>query len=108
MATCYLAADLLIARSGAVTCAEAAALAKYSLFIPLPIGNGEQKLNAQSLVNQGRAEVVAQSEFTPEWLDRNISHLMKKSSEQSSEVSIQGRSAVDKIVKLIERAAGVQ
>lgn len=106
MATCYLAADLLIARSGAVTCAEAQALAKYSLFIPLPIGNGEQKLNAQSLVNRGRAEVISQSEFTPDWLSRNIGALLKKSSLQSSDVSLEGRSAVDKIVKLIERAAG--
>lgn len=108
MATCYLAADLLIARSGAVTCAEAAALAKYSLFIPLPIGNGEQKLNAQSLVDQGRAEVISQSEFTPDWLNRNIGALLEKSSLQSGDVSLEGRSAVDKIVKLIERAAGVQ
>lgn len=108
MATCYLAADLLISRSGAVTCAEAEALAKYSLFIPLPIGNGEQKLNAQSLVDQGRAEVISQSEFTPDWLARNIGALLTKSSAQSSDVSLAGRSAVDKIVKLIERAAGVQ
>jgi UDP-N-acetylglucosamine--N-acetylmuramyl-(pentapeptide) pyrophosphoryl-undecaprenol N-acetylglucosamine transferase len=106
MATCYLAADLLIARSGAVTCAEAEALAKYSLFIPLPIGNGEQKLNAQSLVNRGRAEAISQSEFTPDWLSRNLGALLKKSNLQSSDVSLEGRSAVDKIVKLIERAAG--
>jgi UDP-N-acetylglucosamine--N-acetylmuramyl-(pentapeptide) pyrophosphoryl-undecaprenol N-acetylglucosamine transferase len=108
MATCYLAADLLIARSGAVTCAEAAALSKYSLFIPLPIGNGEQELNADSLVKAGRAEVIPQSEFTVQWLKENIERLLKKSSEQSSEVKVEGRTAADKIVKIIERAVGVK
>ncbi|CAN2192776.1 MurG UDP-N-acetylglucosamine,LPS N-acetylglucosamine transferase [Candidatus Nanopelagicaceae bacterium] len=107
MANCYLAADLLIARSGAVTCAEATALAKFSLFIPLPIGNGEQELNAQSLVSDGRAEVLPQSEFTAQWLGANLDRLLKKSSQQSSEVKVEGRAAVDKIVKIIERAAGV-
>jgi UDP-N-acetylglucosamine--N-acetylmuramyl-(pentapeptide) pyrophosphoryl-undecaprenol N-acetylglucosamine transferase len=46
MATAYLAADLIISRSGAVTCAEVNTLGRYALFIPLPIGNGEQELNA--------------------------------------------------------------
>lgn len=108
MAACYLAADLLIARSGAVTCAEATALAKYSLFIPLPIGNGEQVLNAQSLVSAGRAEVLPQSQFTAQWLAANIDRLIKKSNEQTSDVNVEGRAAVDKIVEIIERAAGVQ
>jgi UDP-N-acetylglucosamine--N-acetylmuramyl-(pentapeptide) pyrophosphoryl-undecaprenol N-acetylglucosamine transferase len=107
MATCYLAADLLIARSGAVTCAEATALAKFSLFIPLPIGNGEQQLNAASLVKAGRAEVISQSEFTPHWLEENIDRLLAKSSQQSDEIVAEGRTAVDKIVKIIERAAGI-
>ena len=108
MAQCYLAADLLIARSGAVTCAEATALSRFSLFIPLPIGNGEQELNAASLVRAGRAQVVSQSDFTPEWLRSNISALLAKSAVQSSEVDASGSDAVDKIVRIIERAAGVQ
>jgi UDP-N-acetylglucosamine--N-acetylmuramyl-(pentapeptide) pyrophosphoryl-undecaprenol N-acetylglucosamine transferase len=108
MAQCYLAADLLISRSGAVTCAEAGALARFSLFIPLPIGNGEQRLNAQSLVAAGRAQLIDQSEFTPEWLVANVGALLKKSAAQTSEVDASGSDAVDKIVRIIERAAGVQ
>jgi UDP-N-acetylglucosamine--N-acetylmuramyl-(pentapeptide) pyrophosphoryl-undecaprenol N-acetylglucosamine transferase len=50
MADAYLAADLIIARSGAVTCSEFRALGRYALFVPLPIGNGEQFVNAASLV----------------------------------------------------------
>ena len=54
MATALLAADLVISRSGAIACSEFAALGKYALFIPLPIGNGEQELNAATLVAQER------------------------------------------------------
>lgn len=108
MAECYLAADLLIARSGAVTCAEAAALAKFSLFIPLPVGNGEQALNAATLVGEGRAEICLQSDFTPEWLEANIKRLIEKSRDASGVGNASGAKAADKIVKILERAAGVK
>lgn len=106
MAECYLAADLLIARSGAVTCAEAQALARYALFIPLPIGNGEQALNAATLVSAGRAELLEQRDFTPQWIEANIHSLLHKSATRSPEGDASGAHAVDKIVKIIERAAG--
>jgi UDP-N-acetylglucosamine--N-acetylmuramyl-(pentapeptide) pyrophosphoryl-undecaprenol N-acetylglucosamine transferase len=104
MAECYLAADLLIARSGAVTCAEANALSKFSLFIPLPVGNGEQALNAESLVAAGRAHVVTQADFTPEWLTMNIADVVQKSSRRSDVADTSGVNAVDKILHIIERA----
>ncbi|CAN2195457.1 MurG UDP-N-acetylglucosamine,LPS N-acetylglucosamine transferase [Candidatus Nanopelagicaceae bacterium] len=107
MALCYLAADLLIARSGAVTCAEAAALVRYSLFIPLPIGNGEQSLNAHTLVESGRAEIIEQINFTPAWLDAHISQLLEKSLSRPDEADASGAGAADKIVKIIERAVGI-
>lgn len=106
MAQCYLAADLLIARSGAVTCAEAQALSRYSLFIPLPIGNGEQALNAATLVDAGRAQILQQRDFTPQWLEANLSALLQQSSTRDLHGDASGAHAVDKIVKMIERAAG--
>lgn len=60
MATAYLAADVVLARSGAVTCAEVGALGRMAVFVPLPIGNGEQARNADYLVALRRAVVVAQ------------------------------------------------
>jgi UDP-N-acetylglucosamine--N-acetylmuramyl-(pentapeptide) pyrophosphoryl-undecaprenol N-acetylglucosamine transferase len=104
MAECYLAADLLIARSGAVTCAEATALSRYSLFIPLPVGNGEQALNATSLVKAGRARVIHQRDFTAQWISSNISELLQESSLKSDVGDTSGVSAVDKILHIIERA----
>lgn len=104
MADCYLAADLLISRSGAVTCAEATALSRYSLFIPLPIGNGEQALNAQTLINAGRAEIIDQASFTSQWLEANITRLLALASTRPVAGDNSGITAVDKIVAMMERA----
>ena len=73
MASIYASADLLITRSGAVTCSELASLGKYSILIPLPHGNGEQFDNAAALVAQGSAMMVANDEFSSMWLDQNLS-----------------------------------
>lgn len=55
----YAAADLALSRSGATTCAELAAVGLPAVLVPLPIGNGEQRLNAEALVGVGGALVVA-------------------------------------------------
>jgi UDP-N-acetylglucosamine--N-acetylmuramyl-(pentapeptide) pyrophosphoryl-undecaprenol N-acetylglucosamine transferase len=104
MAQHYLAADLIIGRSGAVTCAEVDALGKFALFIPLPIGNGEQALNATELVKAGRAEVVTQDSFTPTWLATNIERLMQMSKGQSDSGNTAGLHSVTKIADMIESA----
>jgi UDP-N-acetylglucosamine--N-acetylmuramyl-(pentapeptide) pyrophosphoryl-undecaprenol N-acetylglucosamine transferase len=102
MSNAYLAADLIIARSGAVTCSEFRTLGRYALFVPLPIGNGEQSLNALDLVEIGKAQIVQQSQFDAHYLKSNIKKLL----EQSEKSDIKGDStellAAEKIVNLIE------
>ena len=104
MATAYLAADIVISRSGAVTCAEVNTLGRFALFIPLPIGNGEQELNGRDLVSQGRAEILNQSEFTADWLSNNVDRLLVKSSSTPVAGSPVDMEAASKIVSLIEHA----
>ena len=79
MASMYASADLIISRSGAVSCAEIEAAGKYALLIPLPIGNGEQEANAEDLVRQGAAEICPNSQFTASWLNKNIDRLLEQS-----------------------------
>jgi UDP-N-acetylglucosamine--N-acetylmuramyl-(pentapeptide) pyrophosphoryl-undecaprenol N-acetylglucosamine transferase len=104
MADAYLAADLIIGRSGAVTCSEFRALGRYALFVPLPIGNGEQFVNAASLVADKRAEVISQKDFTADFLKNHIAELLSK----SGSAPIQGNGAdlhsAEKIVSLAEFA----
>jgi UDP-N-acetylglucosamine--N-acetylmuramyl-(pentapeptide) pyrophosphoryl-undecaprenol N-acetylglucosamine transferase len=104
MADAYLAADLIIARSGAVTCSEFRALGRYALFVPLPIGNGEQFVNAASLVSDGRAEVIEQKEFTTEFIEAQIDRLLKAAARAPINGDDQDLDAAQKIVALTEFA----
>ncbi|MDR1295250.1 MAG: UDP-N-acetylglucosamine--N-acetylmuramyl-(pentapeptide) pyrophosphoryl-undecaprenol N-acetylglucosamine transferase [Bifidobacteriaceae bacterium] len=63
----YAVADLVIARAGAGSVSEIAAVGVASVLVPLPIGNGEQGLNARDLVEAGGAIAVADGDFTPQW-----------------------------------------
>jgi UDP-N-acetylglucosamine--N-acetylmuramyl-(pentapeptide) pyrophosphoryl-undecaprenol N-acetylglucosamine transferase len=61
----YAAADLAICRSGAMTVAEVSAVGLPAIYVPLPIGNGEQRLNALPVVNAGGGMLVADAALTP-------------------------------------------
>jgi UDP-N-acetylglucosamine--N-acetylmuramyl-(pentapeptide) pyrophosphoryl-undecaprenol N-acetylglucosamine transferase len=76
MADAYLASDLIIARSGAVSCAEISSVGRFALLVPLPIGNGEQEANARELTENGAAEICRNRDFTAEWLDINLQRLV--------------------------------
>lgn len=60
------AADVALSRAGAMTCAEFAAVGLPALYVPLPIGNGEQRLNALPVVNAGGGLLVEDSALDAE------------------------------------------
>lgn len=60
----YAAADLVLCRAGATTCAEVSAVGLPAVFVPLPHGNGEQAANAAPLVEAGAALLVPDAELT--------------------------------------------
>ncbi len=76
MELAYAASDLLIGRSGANTVSEAAALGLPAIFVPLPIGNGEQARNAAAVVAAGGAVMVSDSQFTSTWVQEHVPALM--------------------------------
>ncbi|MDN5635680.1 MAG: glycosyltransferase, partial [Brevibacterium sp.] len=61
----YGVADLLVARSGAATVSEATVVGVPALYVPLAIGNGEQRLNAAGSVSAGAALLVDNADFVP-------------------------------------------
>lgn len=61
----YACADAVVCRSGAGTVAELTALGLPALYVPLPIGNGEQRLNAADVVAAGGGHLVPDAELTP-------------------------------------------
>ncbi|WP_432747269.1 undecaprenyldiphospho-muramoylpentapeptide beta-N-acetylglucosaminyltransferase [Streptomyces sp. JH002] len=68
----YAAADMMLCRAGAMTVAELSAVGLPAAYVPLPIGNGEQRLNAQPLVKAGGGLIVDDAELTPEWVKGNV------------------------------------
>jgi UDP-N-acetylglucosamine--N-acetylmuramyl-(pentapeptide) pyrophosphoryl-undecaprenol N-acetylglucosamine transferase len=64
----YAAADFALCRAGAMTCAELTAVGLPAAYVPLPIGNGEQRLNALPIVQHGGGLLVDDAELTPEWI----------------------------------------
>jgi UDP-N-acetylglucosamine--N-acetylmuramyl-(pentapeptide) pyrophosphoryl-undecaprenol N-acetylglucosamine transferase len=68
----YAAADLLVCRAGSGTVSEIAAVGVAAVLVPLPVGNGEQALNAAGLVEAGAALLVPDADFTPAWLQANV------------------------------------
>ena len=61
----YAAADLAVCRSGAMTVAEVSAVGLPAIYVPLPIGNGEQRLNALPVVNAGGGVLVDDADLSP-------------------------------------------
>ncbi|MDQ2838163.1 MAG: UDP-N-acetylglucosamine--N-acetylmuramyl-(pentapeptide) pyrophosphoryl-undecaprenol N-acetylglucosamine transferase [Actinomycetota bacterium] len=68
MADGYAAADLVLCRSGAMTCAELTAVGLPACYVPLPLRGGEQRLNAEPIVAAGGGLLVADEDCTPGWI----------------------------------------
>ena len=63
MEMAYAAADVVIARAGAMTVAELAVVAKPVLFVPFPLAaEDHQRVNAEQLVRQQAALLIADAE----------------------------------------------
>ena len=71
------AADFAVARAGAATVSEFTALGLPAAYVPLAIGNGEQRLNAREVVAAGGAVLVANAEFTPRWVAGTLVPLLE-------------------------------
>jgi UDP-N-acetylglucosamine--N-acetylmuramyl-(pentapeptide) pyrophosphoryl-undecaprenol N-acetylglucosamine transferase len=68
----YAAADFALCRAGAMTCAELTAVGLPAVYVPLPHGNGEQRLNAQPIVAKGGGMMVDDTEMTASWIVNSL------------------------------------
>ncbi len=110
MEMAYAAADLLVCRAGAGTVCEVAAAGVPAVFVPLPIGNGEQALNARGLAEAGAALLVRDADFTPGWLAREVLPLVAdpgRLTEMSRKAEALGvRDADDAMAAMVMEAVG--
>jgi len=76
MATAYAAADLVVARSGALTCSELLVTGRPSLLIPSPnVTADHQAKNAHSMERMGASEVLSETELEAS-LSGTLLHLL--------------------------------
>lgn len=72
-------ADAAVSRAGSATVSELSGLGIPSILVPYPVGNGEQRLNAQDVVAAGGALLVEDAQLTPTWLTSHLLPLLRDS-----------------------------
>ncbi|MGV8876178.1 MAG: UDP-N-acetylglucosamine--N-acetylmuramyl-(pentapeptide) pyrophosphoryl-undecaprenol N-acetylglucosamine transferase [Rhodoglobus sp.] len=104
------AADLAIARAGTSTVAELTGLGVPAIYVPYPVGNGEQKFNARTAVEAGAAIVVADRQFTPQWVTSELVPMLRRRAviaDMAARASTIGtRDGTDRMLALVDRALG--
>ncbi len=72
----YAAADAVLCRSGSNTVTEVAGVGLPGVFVPLPIGNGEQALNARAVIEAGGGLLVDDAELSAGWIAAHVVPLL--------------------------------
>ncbi|PJJ55092.1 undecaprenyldiphospho-muramoylpentapeptide beta-N-acetylglucosaminyltransferase [Compostimonas suwonensis] len=69
-------ADAAVSRAGSATVSELSALGIPAVFVPYPVGNGEQRFNAREVVEAGGGILVDDTAFLPEWVRSTLVPLL--------------------------------
>jgi UDP-N-acetylglucosamine--N-acetylmuramyl-(pentapeptide) pyrophosphoryl-undecaprenol N-acetylglucosamine transferase len=105
----YAAADLVVARAGANTVCELTAVGLPAVYVPLPIGNGEQRFNAIDVVAAGGGVLVEDSNLSPGWIDGALMRLVTDGPRvremAAAAASIGEREADERLADLVAVAA---
>ena len=100
----YAAADLALCRAGAVTVAELSAVGLPAAFVPLPIGNGEQRRNALPVIEAGGGLLVEDADLDAAWIG---AHLIPLLSEPSALAGYAEKAAAAGVADADERLADI-
>jgi UDP-N-acetylglucosamine--N-acetylmuramyl-(pentapeptide) pyrophosphoryl-undecaprenol N-acetylglucosamine transferase len=101
-------ANLAVSRAGAATVSEFTAIGLPAVYVPYPVGNGEQRLNVAAVVTSGGGLLVSDAEFTPQWFARTVIPLLRDPARISEMglVSAQNgsRGGTDRLANLVGEA----
>ena len=73
------AADFAVARAGAATVSEFAAVGLPAVYVPYPVGNGEQKFNVADIVEAGGGVLCLDADFTTDYVRNTLIPLVSDS-----------------------------
>lgn len=106
-------ADIAVSRAGAATVCELAALGIPAVYVPYPVGNGEQRFNAAGVVGAGGGILVDDAAFDPAWVREVLVPMItdrdrvRKMADAAASVGV--RDGTDRMVALVgEAIASVQ
>lgn len=107
----YAACDAVVCRSGAGTVSELAALGIPAAYVPLPVGNGEQRRNAEPLVAAGGGLIVDDADLTPAWVRTTLLPVLREP-DQLRDMAAAARAsgvldAADRLAGMVVAAASV-
>lgn len=109
MELAYAAADLVLCRAGAGTVAEVSAVGLPAIYVPLAIGNGEQRSNASPVVDAGGAVIISDGELSAQTVGSTAAELLfsPEKLQKMAAAALQSghREATAAVVDLIETAA---
>lgn len=110
IAEAYKAADIVLARAGAISLAEITCFGIPAILVPYPYAtNNHQEFNARVLEKAGAAKVILEAELTPEALwanlkmmlsDANLTRKMSKASLSLSKPQAV-KNIVDELLKIV-------
>ena len=66
------ASDFAVSRAGSATVSEFSAIGLPALYVPYPVGNGEQKFNIQDVLATGGAITVADRDFDEQYVRSSL------------------------------------
>jgi UDP-N-acetylglucosamine--N-acetylmuramyl-(pentapeptide) pyrophosphoryl-undecaprenol N-acetylglucosamine transferase len=106
----YAAADAVLCRSGSNTVTEVASIGLPAVFVPLPIGNGEQALNARPVVDAGGGVLVDDAALTGDLVATTVRDLVldpdRLAAMSQAASGLVPRDADERLAHLVLRAAG--
>lgn len=98
------ASDFAISRAGAATVSELTALGIPTLFIPYPVGNGEQRHNVRQLIEADASLLVDDKDFDVEYINSEVIPILssrKRLTEMSQKMKSFGKlDATEKLVRM--------
>lgn len=99
------AAEFAVSRAGAATVSELAALGIPAVYVPYPVGNGEQRFNARGVVAAGGGILVDDAGFLPGFVEAVLLPLLRdparRAAMASAAASTGARDGADRMVDLL-------
>ena len=106
MANAYASSDLVLSRSGAITCSELTVCGKPSILVPFPAAAADhQTKNANALAKHGAAALIAEKDLIPEKVAALIQSLLDQET-QLLEMATASRKLgrLDATAKIVDHA----